>query len=105
MRDIIGIGALNLDLMYEVDDLAALQKEGWPLHAGRETSLSSEDFQRLVQELREKGALRFRSGGGSAANTCFALAKMGFGTGFVRRGGADEEGALILIDIEGVEVS
>jgi ribokinase len=105
MRDIIGIGALNLDLMYEVDDLAALQKEGWPLHAGRETSLSPEDFQRLVQELREKGTLRFRSGGGSAANTCFALARMGLETGFVGRVGADEEGALILSDMEGVDLA
>ena len=95
MLDIIGIGALNLDLMYEVDGLAALRKGGWPLHAGRETSLPPEEFQQLLQELREKGTLRFRSGGGSAANTCFALAKMGFGTGFVGRVGADEEGALI----------
>jgi sugar/nucleoside kinase (ribokinase family) len=105
MRDIIGIGALNLDLMYEVDDLAALQKEGWPLYAGRETSLNPEEFQQLVQELRVRGTLRFRSGGGSAANTCVALARMGFKTGFVGRVGADEEGALILSDMEGVDVS
>jgi sugar/nucleoside kinase (ribokinase family) len=105
MFDIIGIGALNLDLMYEVDDLATLRKGGWPLHAGRETSLPPEDFQRLVQELRVRGALRFRSGGGSAANTCFALARMGFKTGFVGRVGADEEGALILSDMEGVNLA
>jgi sugar/nucleoside kinase (ribokinase family) len=105
MLDISGIGALNLDLMYEVDDLAALQKEGWPLHAGRETSLHPEEFQQLVQELRVRGTLRFRSGGGSAANTCFALANMGFKTGFVGRVGAPEEGALILSDMEGVDVS
>jgi sugar/nucleoside kinase (ribokinase family) len=104
MLDIIGIGALNLDLMYEVDDLAALQKEGWPLHAGKETSLPPEEFPRLVQELRSKGSLRFRSGGGSAANTVVALARMGFGTGFVGRVGADE-GALILKDMAGVDVS
>ena len=54
MLDIIGIGALNLDLMYEVDGLAALRNAGWPLHAGRETSLPSEDFQRMLQELREE---------------------------------------------------
>jgi sugar/nucleoside kinase (ribokinase family) len=105
MFDIIGIGALNLDLMYEVDSLADLRKGGWPLHAGRETSLPPEDFQRLVQELRVRGTLRFRSGGGSAANTVFALARMGFQTGFVGRVGADEEGALILSDMEGVDVA
>ena len=105
MLDIIGIGALNLDLMYEVDSLAALRKGGWPLHAGRETSLTSEDFQRLVQELRVRGTLRFRSGGGSAANTCFALTRMGFKTGFMGRVGTDEEGALILSDMAGVDIA
>jgi sugar/nucleoside kinase (ribokinase family) len=105
MLDIIGIGALNLDLMYEVDSLAALRKAGWPLHEGRETSLTPEEFQRLLQELRVKGTLRFRSGGGSAANTSLALARMGFGTGFVGRVGADEEGALILNDMAGVDLA
>jgi len=105
MLDIIGIGALNIDLMYEVDDLAALQKEGWPLHAGKETSLPAAEFPRLLQELRGRGASRFRSGGGSAANTVVALARMGFGAGFWGRVGADEEGALILSDMAGVDVA
>lgn len=105
MFDIIGIGALNLDLMYEVDSLAALRKRGWPLQAGREISLPPEDFQQLVQELRVRGTLRFRSGGGSAANTCFSLTRMGFKTGFVGRVGADEEGALILSDMAGVDLA
>ena len=64
MKDIIGIGALNLDLMYEVDDLAALREKGWPLHTGRELSLSPHQFQQLVQELGCQGTLRSRSGGG-----------------------------------------
>ena len=105
MKDIIGIGALNLDLVYEVDDLATLRKGGWPLHPGRETSLPEEDFQQLLQELRTSGVLRSRSGGGSAANTICALAGMGFKTGFVGRVGADEEGALILGDMAGVDLS
>jgi sugar/nucleoside kinase (ribokinase family) len=105
MKDIIGIGALNLDLVYEVDDLAVLRKEGWPLDPGRETSLPEEDFQQLLQELRTRGVLRARSGGGSAANTIFALAAMGFRTGFVGRVGADEEGALILGDMAGLDLS
>jgi sugar/nucleoside kinase (ribokinase family) len=105
MLEIIGIGALNLDLMYEVDDTAALRKAGWPLLAGRETSLPREEFLLLLQELRVRGNLRFRSGGGSAANTVFALARMGFGTGFVGWVGADEEGTLILSDMAGVDLS
>jgi sugar/nucleoside kinase (ribokinase family) len=105
MLDVIGIGALNLDLMYEVADLAALRKEGWPLHAGREQSLTPVEFRQLVQWLEQQGTLRFRSGGGSAANTIVALARMGFQTGFVGRVGADEEGAFILSEMKGVDLT
>jgi sugar/nucleoside kinase (ribokinase family) len=105
MLDIIGIGALNLDLMYEVDDLTTLKEEGWPLLAGKEISLPPEEFPRLLQELRLEGNLRLRSGGGSAANTIVALARMGFGAGFVGRVGADEDGAFILNDMAGVDLS
>jgi sugar/nucleoside kinase (ribokinase family) len=105
MKDIIGIGALNLDLVYEVNDLAALRKAGWPLHPGRETSLPPEEFRQLLQELRVRGIPRSRSGGGSAANTIVALARMGFGTGFVGRVGADEEGTVILSEMKGVDLS
>jgi sugar/nucleoside kinase (ribokinase family) len=105
MLEVIGIGALNLDLMYEVHALAALRKQGWPLHAGREQSLSPEEFRQLVKELESQGTLRFRSGGGSAANTIVALTKMGFPTGFVGRAGADEEGAFILSEMKRVDLS
>ena len=105
MKDVIGIGALNLDLMYEVTDLAALRKQGWPLQAGREQSLTPVEFRQLVQWLEQQGTLRFRSGGGSAANTIVALARMGFQTGFVGRVGADEEGAFILSEMKGVDLT
>jgi sugar/nucleoside kinase (ribokinase family) len=105
MKDVIGIGALNLDLMYEVADLAALRKEGWPLQAGRETSLPAEEFDRLLQELEKGGRLKFRSGGGSAANTVTALARMGFQAGFVGRVGDDEHGAFILREMGGVDLA
>ena len=105
MLDIIGIGALNLDLVYEVNDLAALRQDGWPLHPGRETSLPPEAFRQLLQELKARGVLRSRSGGGSAANTIVALARMGFGTGFVGRVGDDEEGTVILSEMKGVDLS
>jgi ribokinase len=103
MKDVIGIGALNLDLMYEVESLAGLREEGWPLHAGRETSLAPGEFKRLLKAVEDRGALRFRSGGGSAANTVVALARMGFQTGFVGRLGADAAGAFILSQMQGVE--
>ncbi len=105
MLDVIGIGALNLDLLYEVEALAALREQGWPLHAGREQSLSPVEFRHLLQELENHGTLRFRSGGGSAANTIVALARMGFQTGFAGRVGADEEGAFILSEMKGVDLA
>jgi ribokinase len=105
MLDVIGIGALNLDLLYEVPDLAALRKQGWPLHAGREHSLTPVEFRQLLQGLEHQGTLRFRSGGGSAANTIVALARMGFQTGFVGRVGADDEGAFILSEMKGVDLA
>jgi len=105
MLDVIGIGALNLDLMYEVPDLAALRKQGWPLHAGRETSLARGEFKALLKAVEGQGALRFRSGGGSAANAIVALARMGFQTGFVGRVGADDEGAFILSEMKGVDLA
>ena len=105
MLDVIGIGALNLDLMYEVDALADLRKHGWPLHAGREQSLSPAEFRRLLQKLESEDASRFRSGGGSAANTIVALARMGFQTGFVGRVGGDAEGAFILSEMKGVDLA
>jgi ribokinase len=105
MLDVIGIGALNLDLMYEVPDLAALRKQGWPLDAGREHSLTPVEFRQLLQELESEGTFRFRSGGGSAANTIVALARMGFKTGFVGRVGADEEGAFVLREMKRVDLT
>jgi len=105
MKDVIGIGALNVDLMYEVEDLAALRKEGWPLRAGRETTLPPEEFRTLLEVLDHTGTLRSRSGGGSAANTIVALARMGFATGFVGRVGADEGGAFLLKEMKGVDLS
>lgn len=105
MKDVIGIGALNLDLMYEVASLADLRKDGWPLHAGRETSLAPGEFKRLLKAVEGPGVLRFHSAGGSAANTVVALARMGFQTGFVGRAGADVEGAFILSQMEGVDLA
>jgi ribokinase len=105
MKDVIGIGALNLDLMYEVASLADLRKGGWHLHAGQETSLAPGEFKRLLKAVEDQGALRFRSAGGSAANTIVALSRMGFKTGYVGRAGADAEGTFILSEMEGVDLA
>lgn len=88
--EVVGLGALNVDMVYEVDDLACLGIE-----RGRERMGSHEEFKSLFQFLKNKGKLRMKSGGGSAANTIYALAKMGFSCGYLGKTGKDEEGAFL----------
>ncbi len=97
--DVIGFGALNVDLVYEVDDLASLGIEG-----GRERTGSSEEFKDLLKFLKNKGKLRVKSGGGSAANTIYALAKMGLSCGYLGKIGRDKEGTFLLNQLKEVGV-
>ena len=85
--DVIGLGALNMDMVYEIDDLASLKIE-----RGRERTGSYDEFKGLWELLKTKGRLRMKSGGGSAANTIYALGKMGFSCGYLGKTGRDEEG-------------
>ena len=66
------------------------------LKPGEEYSGSEEDFQYVLTQLNRIGTLKSRSGGGSAANTTFALGRMGFPTKFIGNVGNDEEGDFIL---------
>jgi ribokinase len=99
--DVVGLGALNVDLIYEAD-LASLG-----LEAGRERVGSFEEFKDILRCLKRKGKLRMRSGGGSAANTVYALGKMGISSGLVGKVGQDEEGDFFLRDLQeaGVDTS
>jgi ribokinase len=99
--DVVGFGALNVDLIYEID-LASLGIE-----AGRERKGSYKELENLLRALKNRGKLRSKSGGGSAANTIYALAKMGFSTGYVGKVGRDEEGNFLLRELigAGVDVS
>ncbi len=88
--DVVGLGALNLDLIYE-GDLTLLG-----LEAGRERVGSYQEFEHLLNSLKNKARLRIKNGGGSAANTIYALAKMGFSCGYLGKVGKDEEGDFLL---------
>jgi len=88
--DVVGLGALNVDLIYEVD-LTLLG-----LEAGRERVGSYQEFEDLLNSLKNKAKLRIKNGGGSAANTIYALAKMGFSCGYLGKVGKDEEGDFLL---------
>ncbi|MGC9445012.1 MAG: carbohydrate kinase family protein [Candidatus Methanospirareceae archaeon] len=77
--DVVGLGALNYDVLYAVE--------------------------RIAQGGEEVGILDIKkAAGGSAANTIVALARLGAAVGFVGVVGSDEEGQLILNDFraEGV---
>ncbi|MBA2848882.1 hypothetical protein G4V39_01350 [Thermosulfuriphilus ammonigenes] len=89
---ILGCGALNLDFFYEVDDFAGLPLDLTP---GREVWGSREEAQALIGWLPSTSLIH-KDGGGSAANTIFALSLLGFATIFLGRVGQDGEGEEVL---------
>lgn len=96
MKSIVGFGALNLDLIYEVDDLRAISTSHFRLEPGKELFGSGEEFQSLLNLLNRLGTLKSKSGGGSAANTITALARMGLSAKFIGKVGEDAEGDFLL---------
>ena len=93
----MGIGALNLDLFYEVEDL-----EDLGLKRGREVG---RNFGEVLEFLQIHGRKVSESAGGSAANTVFALSRLGFEAGFCGKVGEDKEGEKVLKGMEGVDLS
>lgn len=79
--DVVGIGALNVDMLYRVERIARLGEEVPILSA-------------------------VRAPGGSAANTIVGLSRLGVSTGFIGNAGSDIEGKYILKDLkrEGVDI-
>lgn len=79
--DVVGVGALNYDRLYQVPRVAK---------PGEEVMVNS----------------RFCGGGGSAANTIVGLARLGVETGFIGIVGRDMEGDILLEELrrEGVDV-
>ena len=103
MKSIVGFGALNLDLIFEVEDFKSISSKEVRLEPGKELFGSDEDFQHLLERLSRFGTLKSKSGGGSAANTIFALARMGFPTRFIGKVGEDEEGEFLLESMRPVQ--
>jgi ribokinase len=90
--DLLGCGALNLDLIYRLPASFALWDELGP--AG-----SEELLQEQVRTVLDEALAHVppeRAGGGQAANTAFALARLGYRAGMVGRLGDDEDGAFVL---------
>jgi len=73
------------------------------LDPGKEGFGSDEEFQSLLKQINRFGTLKSKSGGGSAANTIVALARMGFPTKFIGKVGEDEEGDFLLENLKPVQ--
>jgi len=72
--DVYGIGNALVDLEFEVND-QFLSEAG--IEKGLMTLIDAEPQQRLLEALQRNSALKTRSGGGSAANTLYALSRFG----------------------------
>ena len=102
--DVMGFGALNVDLIYQADSSAVakvLPRAG----AGAEMPLSREEMYPLLQHLERFGQLKGKAGGGQAANTVAALSRMGFSCGYIGCVGDDEEGGFLVGTLESVDTS
>ncbi len=107
---VYGCGALNWDLFYEIPELAQLRElfsgdfEVWP---GGEVALCRDKFLRVLERVEGFGKRVYACGGGSAANTIYALAKLGIKCGFFGAVGEDEFGKEVLSELSsiGVELS
>lgn len=103
MMDAIGFGATNLDEIYVVPSFSALS--GFGLMPGSEKAIDRRQYDKLTRRLRETGAARRDCGGGQAANTVYALARLGFRTALISSAGADAEGDGLLEGLAPVDVS
>jgi ribokinase len=90
--DLIGCGALNLDLIYRLPRTFTLWDELGP--PGSEQQVDDALRATLDEALAHVTATR--SGGGQAANTAHALARLGYRAAMIGRVGADEDGAYLL---------
>ncbi len=101
-KTLVGFGALNLDLIYEVDDLQSISSKEFQFLPGEELFDDEYAFQFLLDQLARFGRLKSKSGGGSAANTMVALGRMGFRTKFIGKVGEDEEGDFLIENLKPV---
>ncbi len=100
-----GSGALNVDYFFQVEDLKSIKFREKSLQPGSEIWGDRKDFDTLQEILLKRGKFLGRSGGGSAANTIYALKTWGFSCGFVGIVGKDEAGDFALAQLSGVDLS
>jgi len=104
MPRIVCLGALNVDLFFQVEDLAPFL-EAWPsLAPGGGMALPPGEENRLSPLLDRYGRSLGR-GGGQAANTAWVLARMGLDVAFLGRVGGDPDGAFLKENLAGVNLN
>ncbi|WP_028893387.1 carbohydrate kinase family protein [Syntrophorhabdus aromaticivorans] len=96
MTDIVGVGALNIDFIYEIDDINCIRMTDLDIKEGKEIVADDAALSGLRDRLNRFGTLKKMSLGGSASNTCHVLALMGYDTGMIGVLGADMEGDFYL---------
>lgn len=101
---VVCLGAVNLDLIYRVEDLRPFLELSPHLKAGGEVALDEPAERRLKELLSRHGRLLAQSGGGQAANTAFALARMGIPTALLGRVGRDDDGIFLKKSLQGVNL-
>ncbi|MCD6489914.1 MAG: hypothetical protein J7K20_04235 [Thermodesulfobacterium sp.] len=102
--DFAGCGALNWDIFFEVEDLSELKIEHLKISPGREVVLERKRFLNFFNFLEKKGEILFECGGGSSANTIYALASWGFNCCFIGSVGEDSFGKRVIEEFEKIGV-
>ncbi|MEZ5125869.1 MAG: carbohydrate kinase family protein [Thermoleophilia bacterium] len=95
MVDLIGCGALNVDLVYRLPRTSPLWQEVGP--PGSEQMMDAA-LRRVVDEMLGD-TQPVRAGGGQAANTVAAMARLGYRAAMIGRVGADDEGRYALAEL------
>jgi len=103
---VICLGAINLDLKFQVEDLTGFLKDwGTGLARGGEEAVSRGEEPRLKELLDRYGRPAGRFGGGMAANTAYALACLGIPVSLVGRVGNDADGEFLMKSLAGVDLA
>jgi ribokinase len=102
---VVCLGPINLELLYPVDKIEEfLAAWGSGLVRGGEETISPEEEQRLKALLPRCAPPPGRVGGGRAAATASALARLEVPVALVGRVGADQDGAFLRESLTGVNL-
>lgn len=99
---VICLGAVNMELLYRAPELGPFLEGRPDLRRGGEVALEPGEEAWLQDLLCRHATLIARQGGGQAANTAYALARLGLEVALAGRVGADGDGAFLREDRKSV---